>query len=360
MKFFSTLSLLLVAGCTLGSDPGPEGPAGEQGPDGVDGLSCWDLDSDAIDDPGEDANQDGTWDAQDCTGTPGPQGDSLWSNTQGGIHYSGGNVGIGTANPAARLSVNGNLIVGSPTSTPTDLIAGYVLSQFGEAGVLEGHGNGIVGGSIELGYNVYRSDSFMKRLVANATSRIELSGGALRLFVGDDGLPGAEVTETVGLALNSEGNVGVGTASPSQRLHVLGAPGGGDARIVIENPDVSGNSGAYLVTNSNASAPYSTVIHQQAGVSIWESGMEGTTDYHIRRLSGSGDVLIPGGRVGINTDTPVADLDVAGTARLAKYSAEPFPCDVSHDGTIALTNLTKMCVCDGTAWLRVKDDLPCW
>ena len=57
-----------------GSDgaDGADGADGLPGADGADGLACWDLNGDGIDDPGEDANGDGVWDALDCQG---PQGD---------------------------------------------------------------------------------------------------------------------------------------------------------------------------------------------------------------------------------------------------------------------------------------------
>lgn len=66
------------------------GPPGEQGPDGVSagdagdpGASCWDVNQNGINDPFEDTNNNGVFDARDCTGNtglngvpgpPGPQG----------------------------------------------------------------------------------------------------------------------------------------------------------------------------------------------------------------------------------------------------------------------------------------------
>ena len=68
-------------GIVIGGDPGPTGPqgdvgpAGAAGPDGAAGvtgpagalgLACWDLDADGVQDPGEDTNDDASFDTDDC------------------------------------------------------------------------------------------------------------------------------------------------------------------------------------------------------------------------------------------------------------------------------------------------------
>lgn len=54
---------------------GRSGPAGPPGPRGPAGISCWDLDADGEPDEEEDTNGDGFFDALDCRGIRGPQGD---------------------------------------------------------------------------------------------------------------------------------------------------------------------------------------------------------------------------------------------------------------------------------------------
>jgi hypothetical protein len=52
-------------------DPGTNGTNGDPG---ADGLACWDTDKDGEQDPGEDINQDGSFDALDCAGNDGADG----------------------------------------------------------------------------------------------------------------------------------------------------------------------------------------------------------------------------------------------------------------------------------------------
>jgi hypothetical protein len=52
--------------------PGADGAAGPPGPpgaDGADGISCWDLNGNGINDPGEDSNLDGYFNVLDCQGS---------------------------------------------------------------------------------------------------------------------------------------------------------------------------------------------------------------------------------------------------------------------------------------------------
>ena len=61
--------------------------------------------------------------------------------------------------------------------------------------------------------------------------------------------------------------------------------------------------------------------------------------------------------VGIGTATPAATLDVNGQVKIQKSSSQPFACDATHDGTIALTSGYRTCACKGgsTAWVFTTD-----
>ena len=46
--------------------PGISGTNGNDGSDGLAGINCWDLNSNRVNDPEEDVNEDGNFDAKDC------------------------------------------------------------------------------------------------------------------------------------------------------------------------------------------------------------------------------------------------------------------------------------------------------
>ncbi|MDP2104310.1 MAG: hypothetical protein Q8K26_05300 [Candidatus Gracilibacteria bacterium] len=106
-------------------------------------------------------------------------GASVWSKVGSDINYTTGNVGIGTATPAASLDVK---------RTAID-------SQF--AGWIEGSDANNYG----LGVNIANTTS------AKAIADFK-SGNTSRLFV------------------RADGNVGIGTNSPGAKLHISGSSGG--------------------------------------------------------------------------------------------------------------------------------------
>ncbi len=92
-----------------------DGADGAQGLVGTDGISCWDLDGDGINDTEEDINEDGSFDALDCTGADGEQGDpgangaTGPAGTSGVSNYSRTSMNIGTAVISATGTAQGTL-----------------------------------------------------------------------------------------------------------------------------------------------------------------------------------------------------------------------------------------------------------
>ncbi len=77
---------------------GPTGAAGANGATGPTGISCWDLNGNNINDPGEDINLDGNWNTLDCQGATGAAG----------VAGATGATGLaGAAGPTGAAGING-------------------------------------------------------------------------------------------------------------------------------------------------------------------------------------------------------------------------------------------------------------
>ena len=173
-------------------------------------------------------------------------------------------VGIGTASPGRKLVVN-------------DAAAECFLSI-----------KGVVGGSSGL-------------LIGDPTTEVL---GVVRAFTSGPGIYlGAGNNQH--LSINATGNVGIGTASPAQKLHVYVASGNDGIRIETGTNTASdyavlrftqgGGEKAVLYTNLTQ-----TILKASAGtLDLWGSGSSGA------RIDSSGNV-------GIGTVSPGFRLDVVG------------------------------------------------
>ena len=187
-----------------------------------------------------------------------------------------GNVGIGTTSPSAKLEVYAT--TGITSESPSNAVI-----------------------------NIRRNDntaysSLLKYFSGNTEKWVAglSDSGDFTDSSGEEYFIGTSKT-TPNLLINSTGNVGIGTNSPSEKL------------------EIAGSSGSTFLKIYDSSANSESGIKLQNDAKTWTIQNWGSGGDNLRILNNVGSTIQlwdENGRVGIGTTSPAFKLDVAGNARI--------------------------------------------
>ena len=222
------------------------------------------------------------------------------TSTSGQITYTGGNVGIGTTTPTAKLDVENG-----------DLYVGQEVSANGQRRQLRVYGydnNAQYFGTIHANwedskrtFDIY-TNSYTNQIKIDASAN---NSGNILL------IPGAS------------GNVGIGTTNPSEKLHLK------DGNILFEMNSVYGHDPLILFANEGNGANSYQTFYRWTGVSdhyyanrLYQGGNQGfklqyanSTTYGNHAFT-DGLVLMQNGNFGVGVSDPSTKLESGGTIRI--------------------------------------------
>ena len=129
---------------------------------------------------------------------------------------SGGDVGIGTTSPSQKLTVEGNIFIGTNGSLSWAGKGSYVTSVPGNAaGYIYSSARNPDNGTGTFPFNQYGE------MVFQGNPRSGYNGGFT--WVTGQAAYAATVAPTIKMVLTTAGDVGIGVASPTEKLEVAGA-----------------------------------------------------------------------------------------------------------------------------------------
>ena len=220
----------------------------------------------------------------------------------------GGSVGIGTSSPASKLHVvsSVNTIVKTKGGTSNNQGSSYYVEKAGDTSTLTAFGDAasIIGGTPDTNACIW---------TAGSVSLIYHIGGSEKI------------------RFTSDGNVGIGTSSPSSLLNVSGT---GTLGSVFQEKITNGTTTLALGTNATAAE-----VQSQGSVPLYLN------------YGGNNVCIVPvgSGNVGIGTTSPSQLLHISslGTAKL-KITADTDNVtetdiggiEISQDGGITTSNFT--------------------
>jgi hypothetical protein len=160
-----------------------------------------------------------------------------------------GNVGIGVTSPNNKLEVDGTIAFSKNGTSGNRwlLIEGADGTYAGTMNIQAGFGSNAAGGAIKLyahQHATYPGSTWIGR-----------SAGAAGNIMFGNGGTGPASANSIQMVINSSGNVGIGTASPSYKLDVkVGSGSGGAGRIqqqAVTN-SVASSNGVFVVEGTES------------------------------------------------------------------------------------------------------------
>eukprot|EP01129_Flabellula_baltica_P011967 TRINITY_DN5334_c0_g1_i1.p1 TRINITY_DN5334_c0_g1~~TRINITY_DN5334_c0_g1_i1.p1 ORF type:complete len:398 (-),score=50.01 TRINITY_DN5334_c0_g1_i1:42-1235(-) len=259
---------------------------------------------------------------------------------------NGGNIGVSTFDPKAKLHIASRVSLDSHYSLLADAIVEGLEGRLQLIGLDDSTGSaGLILTNVKNNTDNRHWTIYHHTELSNSPNSLTI-GYTNTVQNGDDTFP-VDIKD-IKLTITKDGNIGIGTDNPTARLHVKNDPvfSGSENQTNI-NIDASGTTAFSQIVFSHEGVKKGLVYQHFDENFIGIGGGEELKTMFVKPETGN---------VGIRTYSPKATLDINGFMKMAKYTEEPSICDINTDGSISLTSTYRTCVCkNGVGWVYTSD-----
>ena len=246
-------------------------------------------------------------------------------------------IGIGTTSPTQLLHVDGNTLIsaekyyytaGTGAGFGSDASGNFKIKQNG-ADLIFGSASNVGIGTTTPNYKLSIDGGSIR--VTNETTNVfgsDAHGGYIRAFSDEQivRFNDADGSEFVRVMMSgSNKRVGIGTAAPSEKLHVKGG------HLEVEN---AGNTNIYINPQAGSDG---AIMFQEDGAIKAQIKSDASNDSLVLTDGDNGTLLhLKQGKVGIGTTSPSYMLDVSGSAARLGGNEAVTTLHIQSTGSLAL------------------------
>ncbi len=230
-----------------------------------------------------------------------------------GAWFTGGNVGIGTTSPYAKLSVWGDGTSGATAFNVLDNASSTLFTVLDDGNV--GIGNSNPQSPLQIVNTVSRGIQFTN------SSTGSVIGDGFHMYVNGfwgyidqkEAWPRAfKVNGLNAMVLTAAGEVGIGGDLDADALLEVSAGGGASNLCMLSSDD--GNDGDLFIVNNSGDVGIGTTS-PYAKLSVWGNGTSGATAFNVLdNASSTLLTVLDNGNVGINNSSPQNPLHIINSS----------------------------------------------